>query len=173
MFLTDQPIVLVDGIRIDNSVVNANNSEGQGGPISRINDINPDDIQSIEVIKGPAASTLYGTQAANGVIPDHHEARSGRGPPPPSSTLQTGSTWFQDPAGRFPYDYALDPTTGAVDSLNPYTLSVQQGQAAYRAGLIQNYDLNVASGTAARAVTTWTAATTQRTTGRAAQHELW
>ena len=36
--------------------------------ISRINDFNPEDIESIEIIKGPAAATLYGTEASNGVI---------------------------------------------------------------------------------------------------------
>ncbi|MEO8029623.1 MAG: TonB-dependent receptor, partial [Gemmatimonadota bacterium] len=39
-----------------------------GGSTSRINDINPDDIESIEIVKGPAAATLYGIQAANGVV---------------------------------------------------------------------------------------------------------
>ncbi len=37
------------------------------GP-SRINDLNPDDIESIEIVKGPAAATLYGIQASNGVV---------------------------------------------------------------------------------------------------------
>ena len=35
---------------------------------SRINDIDPDDIESIEIVKGPAAATLYGIQASNGVF---------------------------------------------------------------------------------------------------------
>src|SRR6185503_7672529 len=35
---------------------------------SRVNDINPDEVESIEVVKGPSAATLYGTDAANGVI---------------------------------------------------------------------------------------------------------
>jgi TonB-dependent SusC/RagA subfamily outer membrane receptor len=36
--------------------------------ISRWNDLNPEDIESIEILKGPAAATLYGTEASNGVI---------------------------------------------------------------------------------------------------------
>ena len=40
---------------------------GNAGP-SRINDIDPDDIQDIEIVKGPAAATLYGIQASNGVV---------------------------------------------------------------------------------------------------------
>src|SRR2546422_5860455 len=34
--------------------------------ISRFNDFNPDDIESVEIVKGPAATTLYGTEASNG-----------------------------------------------------------------------------------------------------------
>src|SRR6185295_17279769 len=65
--LSNEPIYYVDGVRVesgDNSL-----SIGTGGQApSRINDINPEDIANVEVVKGPAAATLYGTQAANGVI---------------------------------------------------------------------------------------------------------
>ena len=65
--LSNEPVYYVDGVRVesgDNSL-----SIGTGGQApSRINDINPEDIANVEVVKGPAAATLYGTQAANGVI---------------------------------------------------------------------------------------------------------
>lgn len=65
--LSNEPILLVDGVRANNQAVAG--SIGVGGQAtSRFNDINPDDIESIEVIKGPSAATLYGTEAANGVI---------------------------------------------------------------------------------------------------------
>lgn len=65
--LNNEPILLIDGIRADNNPTS--NSMGVGGQqSSRLNDINPDDIESIEVVKGPSAATLYGTEAANGVI---------------------------------------------------------------------------------------------------------
>lgn len=63
--LDNTPLVYVDGARI------ANGSPGsgqQGQEFSRLNDIRPEDIESIEVVKGPAAATLYGTAAATGVI---------------------------------------------------------------------------------------------------------
>lgn len=65
--LSNDPLLIVDGIRIDN---NANSTSiGVGGQQpSRFNDINPDEIENIEIIKGPAAAALYGTAAANGVI---------------------------------------------------------------------------------------------------------
>jgi TonB-linked SusC/RagA family outer membrane protein len=59
----NNPIIYVDGIRIDNSV-----NEGDAGGASRLDDINPDAIERVEILKGAAAATLYGTEASNGVI---------------------------------------------------------------------------------------------------------
>ena len=65
--LSNDPLLIIDGVRIDNS--SSSNSIGVGGQVpSRFNDINPDEIESIEIIKGPAAAALYGTAASNGVI---------------------------------------------------------------------------------------------------------
>jgi TonB-linked SusC/RagA family outer membrane protein len=66
--LSNEPLLIVDGVRASNEI-NGTGSIGVGGQTtSRLNDINPDDIETIEVIKGPAASALYGTAGANGVI---------------------------------------------------------------------------------------------------------
>ena len=66
--LSNEPLLIVDGVRASNEI-NGTGSIGVGGQTSsRLNDINPDDIEAIEVIKGPAASALYGTAGANGVI---------------------------------------------------------------------------------------------------------
>ena len=65
--LANDPIYIIDGIRLTSN----NNSAafGNGGSnFSRLGDINPEDIENIEVVKGPSAATLYGTDAANGVI---------------------------------------------------------------------------------------------------------
>lgn len=59
------PVFYVDGVRIESGVVEGA-STFQGG--TALDFLNPDDIESIEVIKGPAAATLYGADAANGVI---------------------------------------------------------------------------------------------------------
>lgn len=71
--LTNEPLIVLDGIRYNNSVAQSNTSGsttiGVGGQVpSRFNDVNPDDIETIEVLKGPAAAAQYGTAAANGVI---------------------------------------------------------------------------------------------------------
>lgn len=64
--LSNEPLVFINGIRADSRNQEALNVGGQG--MSRLADINPEDIASIEVVKGPAAATLYGADASAGVI---------------------------------------------------------------------------------------------------------
>ncbi|HEX5435857.1 MAG TPA: SusC/RagA family TonB-linked outer membrane protein [Gemmatimonadaceae bacterium] len=71
--LSNAPLVFVDGVRVSSGsrqdVGGYHNLEGLGGQtVTALNDINPDDIESIEVVKGPAAATLYGADASAGVI---------------------------------------------------------------------------------------------------------
>lgn len=61
------PLVIVDGIRVSNEVESTGLFTG-GTSTSRWDDINPEQIESIEILKGPAAAALYGTAAANGVV---------------------------------------------------------------------------------------------------------
>ena len=65
--LSNEPIYYIDGIRMESSVNSSSIGIGGTNP-SRVNDINADEIESYDVVKGPSASTLYGTDAANGVI---------------------------------------------------------------------------------------------------------
>ncbi|MEO8451785.1 MAG: TonB-dependent receptor, partial [Gemmatimonadota bacterium] len=64
--LSNDPLVYIDGIRVASDAP-AGIFWG-GGRVSKLNDLNPEEIESIEVVKGPSAATLYGTQAANGVL---------------------------------------------------------------------------------------------------------
>lgn len=66
MSLSNEPLVYVDGIRVETGSDFAMNVGGQEP--SRFDDLNPEDIESIEIVRGPAAATLYGTEAANGVV---------------------------------------------------------------------------------------------------------
>ena len=71
--LTNEPLIVVDGIRFNNAIANSattgSTTIGVGGQVpSRFNDINPEDVETYEVLKGPAAAAQYGTAAANGVI---------------------------------------------------------------------------------------------------------
>lgn len=63
--LSNRPIMYVDGVRIRTEGL-----EGgvRGQEYSRLADISPENIESIDVVKGPAAATLYGTEASGGVI---------------------------------------------------------------------------------------------------------
>ena len=64
----NQPLFIIDGVPIDNgNYGNAGSSGGFDQP-NGIGDINPDDIKSISVLKGPSAASLYGIRGANGVI---------------------------------------------------------------------------------------------------------
>lgn len=67
----NQPLFVVDGVPLDNSSFNTTDTQrGAGGYDygSTSGDINPDDIESVSVLKGPSAASLYGSRAANGVI---------------------------------------------------------------------------------------------------------
>ena len=74
-----QPLYVIDGVIVNNDanqsgidVVTAATGAGsdrpQGQPTNRIGDINPNDIESIEVLKGASAAAIYGSKASNGVI---------------------------------------------------------------------------------------------------------
>ena len=65
--LSGDPVVYIDGIRVDASHDQSGVWFG-GMDISRLQDISPSEVDRIEIVKGSAASTLYGTQGANGVI---------------------------------------------------------------------------------------------------------
>jgi TonB-dependent starch-binding outer membrane protein SusC len=64
--LSNEPIVFIDGIRVSGGQQQVYGLGGQAG--SRLNDIKVEDIESMEVVKGPAAATLYGSDATAGVI---------------------------------------------------------------------------------------------------------
>lgn len=74
-----QPLYVIDGVIVNNStnqsgidVISAATGAGsarpQGQPANRISDFNPNDIESIEVLKGASAAAIYGAKATNGVI---------------------------------------------------------------------------------------------------------
>ena len=77
---TNQPLFVVDGQPIDNQTVSPANlatgvgsgsiTDRQGGTVTtnRAADINPSDIESVEILKGSAAAAIYGARAANGVV---------------------------------------------------------------------------------------------------------
>ncbi|MDH5379930.1 MAG: SusC/RagA family TonB-linked outer membrane protein [Cyclobacteriaceae bacterium] len=76
---SSQPLYIIDGVYVDNSSVRTGRTQVNGasggqanatqdGSANRIADINPEDIERIEVLKGPSAAAIYGTRANAGVI---------------------------------------------------------------------------------------------------------
>ena len=77
---TNQPLFVIDGVIADNTTFNSNSQGGSGIGLAsdgnnrnidntnRIADINPNDIESVTVLKGPEATALYGSQASSGAI---------------------------------------------------------------------------------------------------------
>ncbi|MDP4197230.1 MAG: SusC/RagA family TonB-linked outer membrane protein, partial [Bacteroidota bacterium] len=72
---SNSPLYIIDGIPIDNGETPVNSQSISGGNDSRnvdfgnrANDINPNDIETVTILKGAAATALYGSRAANGII---------------------------------------------------------------------------------------------------------
>lgn len=144
--LSNQPLLYVDGVRVDNAQTTGHAVQAfNSGVVSRINDFNPDDIESIEIIKGPAAATLYGTEASNGVI--HIITKRGReGRPTWNLSVRQGANWFQDAENRVPTNYWRNPSTGQVESINMYKTEKARGTPLFRTGHVQNYSLSLSGG---------------------------
>jgi TonB-dependent SusC/RagA subfamily outer membrane receptor len=78
--LSNQPLFVVDGVILDNSTLNETSNGGSGLGLAsdrpnrnndynnRISDLNPSDIESITILKGPEATALYGSQASSGAV---------------------------------------------------------------------------------------------------------
>ena len=140
----NQPLLYVDGVRVDADFATGPTNQAFGSSsISRFNDFNPDDIESVEIVKGPAATTLYGTEASNGVI----QVITKRGTPGPARwdfTLRQGVNYFSNPEGRFPTNYQLNGT-GNLVSINLRDLESQVGDI-FRTGHVADYQASVSGG---------------------------
>jgi len=161
--LSTQPLIYVDGVRVDNSINSGIATQGFGGAIfSRINDVNPEEIESIEIIKGPAAATLYGTEASNGVI-QIITKRGMAGTPKFSIAARQGQWAFRDPEGRIQQNWGRPLSNrGAVRSDitvpypandEPFRFDIFANEAALgnkivSTGFGQGYDANLSGGTA-------------------------
>src|SRR5690348_15971641 len=113
LYAGNNPTIYVDGVRV--------NSRGQGNytvfgqTTSSLDAINPNDIESIEVIKGPAAATLYGAEAASGVI-QIITKRGLAGRTQWNARAETGySEW---PASMRPVNYAVATAARIADPTN-------------------------------------------------------
>ncbi len=144
--LSPDPLIYVDGIRVDNEANSGYAVQAfSSAVISRLNDFNPDQIESIEILKGPAAATLYGTEAARGVI-NIITKKGTPGATQYSFTVKQGANWFSNPQGRLPVNYWLNPTTNQVESLNLYKLNKDKGYDIFHTGQVRSYNASMSGG---------------------------
>lgn len=125
------PLLYVDGIRIDNE-----GSEFASLYTNRLNDINPENIERIEILKGAAAATLYGTEASAGVI-QIFTKKGQVGPPRWDFKMRQGAA--QTDASRIPANVVYDAESGQLMSNAP-------AEDFLRVGHIQEYTLSASGG---------------------------
>ena len=118
--VTNNPIYVIDGVRMGSGAI----SFGTGGTQSSfVNDIDPNEIEDIEIVKGPSAATLYGTDAANGVIViTTKKGRAGA----------TRWSWYGEGGGvdernKYPTDYASWGHNATTNALQRCTLVTERG----------------------------------------------
>jgi TonB-dependent starch-binding outer membrane protein SusC len=127
-----QPLIYVDGVRINDSNLSLLWDGGQG--YSNLLSLSPGEIESIDVLKGPAAAAMYGTDASNGVV--LITTRSGRAAAAGDSQVAFN---YRMSLGQnrmpFQYDPAMYANAGLYNNM-------------MRAGTIRNHNLDASGGTA-------------------------
>ena len=106
----NRPVVYVDGVRVDAST-GGQGLSGGGAEASRLDDLNPESIDRIEILKGAAAATLYGTEASNGVI-QIFTKRGTSGAPRWSLSMEGGLSYHPSIPDLAGFALADDPTPG-------------------------------------------------------------
>ena len=178
----NQMLIVIDGLPINNSNVNSSTgaqTQGRGTTFDYGNaaaDINPDDIENINVLKGAAASALYGYQAGNGVIlitTKKGKSKKGMGVTI-SSEFVTGSIdkstfpkyqtkygagygpYYEDPSGLFLY---RDVNGDGIDDLVvPTSEDASYGAAYDPTKLVYNWNAFTPYSDSYGKATPWTAA---------------
>lgn len=171
LVLQSDPILIVDGVRQDNRASGDISGYGWAGTHStpsRLNDLDFADIATIDILKGPAASTEYGTDAANGVIViTTKHGRAGR-TEWRASAEQTASgipehfadgyySWGHTTDGTntpvncplvgYPGRYAVTNNNCAVDSVTRWNPLNHSATSIFGTGARSKYDLSVGGGT--------------------------
>lgn len=146
----NQPLFVVDGIIYDNSSQVVGNSafDGSGSgsttTSNRVMDINPEDIESMSILKGPAASALYGSRAANGVVSSpQRKVRtvSLRSISTPSTSHLGQSLFLRRRLSTAVAIWRISmtkagPTSGLNSTISPTTLGEREWRQAHRPMII-------------------------------------
>jgi TonB-linked SusC/RagA family outer membrane protein len=132
--LSSEPIYVIDGIRMNSSVLGLATG---GTNVSLLNTLNPEEISDIEIVKGPSAATLYGTDAANGVIViTTKKGQSGA----PRWTYHGEGGVVQD-RNKYPTQYALFGHTPAAPTVLARCVLVTVASGACIADSTTSYNL--------------------------------
>ena len=93
---SSQPLIIVDGVAYSNDqVTTSSQTTGGGGYESGLSSLDPNNIESIDVLKSTAAAALYGSRATNGVIVITTKTGSGGGPRKTNISVSSG-TYFEE-----------------------------------------------------------------------------
>src|SRR5918992_177867 len=146
--LSNEPLLYIDGVRVNSQAGTGplNQSSQGSGTVSRINDVNPDDIESIEILKGPAAATLYGTEASSGVI-NIITKKGASGAARWSVTGRQGVNYLANWRQYFPANYGRIVSGGPVVELSMDSLINANGGSLFRRGKHQELELALSGGT--------------------------
>lgn len=154
MTLAGTPILVVDGVRV-NGMDNETRFGGVGFDYaqapSRINDFNQEEIETIEVLKGPAAATLYGTEASNGVI-SIITKKGQKGKAKINFMARSGSnTLPEDPKTYFMPVYYTSTgvdgnAAGTIVEVNVIAEDAKNGMDWFQDGSVSAYNLNISGG---------------------------
>jgi TonB-dependent SusC/RagA subfamily outer membrane receptor len=131
----NRPLIYVDGVRMYSEALP---SSAQGQSSSPLNDIDPNDIERIEIIKGAAATTLYGTEASNGVV-QIFTKRGGTSQSPQWETKVSEGMSVLPEIGP-------TPSAAYMDRYGPKASGLFMDQWV-RKGLTQEYNLSVKAST--------------------------
>jgi TonB-dependent SusC/RagA subfamily outer membrane receptor len=147
--LGQRPVIYVDGVRIDARQTEWGTGAccafSGGAGEDRLSDLNPNDIDRIEVIKGPAAGTLYGSEGSNGVIQIF--TKKGRSDSAPRWTVGL-TTGFQRYRENFPttfYPRFIGPDPDGAGPLSGFR-ALDPNESLVENGLYQGYDVTVQGG---------------------------
>jgi TonB-dependent SusC/RagA subfamily outer membrane receptor len=121
----EQPVIYIDGIRIDNSSISGRYTAG-GQDMSILANLNPQDIEKIDILKGPAGAASYGTSGSNGVI------------------LITTKKGLTTPAINYKYLYGFNTPSYKYSTDDYY--SADHANAIFRNGVIQEHFINLSGG---------------------------
>jgi len=140
------PLIYVDGVRMRNTAYPGDPENNQAP--NPLNDINPADIERVEIIKGAAATTLYGTEAAGGVI-QIFTKRGAAGAPAWTASIDQGLNNL----GHVGPDSNINPTGLGMNKCNsnedpmfPADASCPSSGSWLKDGWIQRYNLSVRGG---------------------------